>query len=125
MPGDGGTHRVTLPAPWQEAPACAEAYSKGFNSVTEGAGNRPFFLFVVARTTFVKMPRDESMRILNMLNLSKAIKMGKIKEFVAQEEARGIGPVERRELDETIERLATKSTGRTSRSSSDDGSTGT
>jgi hypothetical protein len=62
-----------------------------------------------------------------MLTLSKAIKTGKIKEFVAQEEARGMGPVERQELDDTIKRLATtplKSANRTSRSSSGDGSTG-
>jgi hypothetical protein len=62
-----------------------------------------------------------------MLTLSEALKTGKIAEFVKQEEARGIGPIEREELDATIKRLATtplKSKGRTSRSSSDDGSRG-
>jgi hypothetical protein len=61
-----------------------------------------------------------------MLTLSNAIKAGKIKEFIAQEEARRIGPAERAELDETIKRLATtplKSKGRASRSASADGST--
>lgn len=61
-----------------------------------------------------------------MLTLSKALRTGKLKEFVKQEEARGIGPVEREELDREIKRLATtplKSKGRTSRSSSRGGST--
>lgn len=62
-----------------------------------------------------------------MLTLSDAIKTGKIKEFVAQEEARGIGPIERQELDDAIKKLATtplKSKGRTSRSTSGGGSNG-
>ena len=62
-----------------------------------------------------------------MLTLSEAIKAGKISEFVKQEEKRGIGPVEREELDATIRRLATtplKSKDRTSHSSSGDGSNG-
>jgi hypothetical protein len=62
-----------------------------------------------------------------MLTLTEALKNGQLREFIAQEEARGIGPAERKELDATIKRLATtplKSKGRTSRSSSGGGSTG-
>ncbi len=62
-----------------------------------------------------------------MLTLSDAIKTGRLAQFIEQEEKRGIGPVERAELDATIKRLATtplKSKGRTSRSSSGDGSNG-
>ena len=61
-----------------------------------------------------------------MLTLSKALKTGRLSEFIAQEEARGIRPVERHELDKAIKRLAItplKSKGRTSRSSSGGGST--
>jgi hypothetical protein len=59
-----------------------------------------------------------------MLTLSEAIKAGQLKEFVKQEEARGIGPVEREELDAEIKRLATTPLkGRTLRSPSDGGST--
>jgi hypothetical protein len=61
-----------------------------------------------------------------MLTLAKALKTGRLREFVAQEEARGIGPASRKKLDATIKRLATtplKSANRTSRSSSADGST--
>lgn len=61
-----------------------------------------------------------------MITLSEAIKMGKLREFIAQEEARGIGPIERKELDVTIKKLSTipqKSKDRTSRSSSGGGST--
>jgi hypothetical protein len=62
-----------------------------------------------------------------MLTLTKALKSGQLREFVAQEEARGVGPADRADLDEAIKRLATtplKSKGRTSRSSSGGGSTG-
>jgi hypothetical protein len=61
-----------------------------------------------------------------MLTLAKAIKTKRLQEFIAQEEARGLGPVDRTELDEAIKRLATtplKSKGRTSHSSSGGGST--
>jgi hypothetical protein len=62
-----------------------------------------------------------------MLTLSKALKTGKIAEFVKQEEERGVGPADREELDDTIKRLATtprKSASRTSRSTSRGGSSG-
>lgn len=62
-----------------------------------------------------------------MLTLSEAIKTDRLTDFIAQEEARGVGPIEREELDAAIKRLATippKSEDQTSRSSSDDGSSG-
>jgi hypothetical protein len=62
-----------------------------------------------------------------MLTLIQAIKSGKIAEFIRQEEARGIGPIERQELDDAIKRLATtpmKSKDRTSRSACRGGSRG-
>lgn len=61
-----------------------------------------------------------------MLTLSDAIKSGKIKEFVAQEEQRGIGPADRKKLDDAIRQLARRPrlAGRTSRSASRDGSSG-
>jgi hypothetical protein len=62
-----------------------------------------------------------------MLTLTKALETGQLREFIAQEEARGIGPASRKKLDATIKRLATtplKSKGRTSRSTSHGGSRG-
>lgn len=58
------------------------------------------------------------------LTLSEAINSNRINEFIAQEEARGIAPADLVELEAAIERLATQpqSEGRTSRSSSGDGS---
>jgi hypothetical protein len=61
-----------------------------------------------------------------MPTLSEALKTGRLHEFVAQEKARGVGPVKGKELDEAIKRLATpplKSKDRTSRSSSGGSST--
>lgn len=59
-----------------------------------------------------------------MLTLSKALKTGKLAQFVEQEEARGIGPASRRKLEKAIKALATQppEEGRTSRSSSGDDS---
>jgi len=62
-----------------------------------------------------------------MLTLSEAIKTGKINEFVAQEEARGIGPADRKKLDAAIKKLATTPTqsgDQTSRPTSRGGSRG-
>jgi hypothetical protein len=62
-----------------------------------------------------------------MLTLAKALKTGRLREFIAQEEARGIGPADNKELDEAIRRLMftpLKSKNRTSHSSSGDGSNG-
>jgi hypothetical protein len=43
-----------------------------------------------------------------MLTLAKALNSGKLREFIAQEEARGIGPVSRKRLNAAIKALATK-----------------
>lgn len=61
-----------------------------------------------------------------MLTLSQAIKDGRLQEFIAQEEARGIGPIGRAELDRSIAVLikARQSEDQTSRFASGDGSTG-
>ena len=61
-----------------------------------------------------------------MLTLSKAIKDKRLQEFIAQEEARGIGQVDRAAFDVLTATLikAPLSEGQTSRSSSADGLTG-
>ena len=61
----------------------------------------------------------------SVLTLSEARKTGRLQEFIAQEEARGIGPAEKRDLDRLIATAVKpkQSKGRTSRSASDDGST--
>jgi hypothetical protein len=61
-----------------------------------------------------------------MLTLSEAVKTGRLQEFIAQEEARGVGPVDRAELDRALAKMvkAPRSEGQTSRSPSRDGSTG-
>jgi hypothetical protein len=61
-----------------------------------------------------------------MLTLSEALKTGRLREFIAQEEARGIGPANQKDVEAAIEKLATTPTqsgDRTSHSSSGDGST--
>jgi hypothetical protein len=63
----------------------------------------------------------------NKLSLSEAINSGKINEFVAQEEARGMGPAARREVETLLKQAATtplQELDRTSRSASRGGSTG-
>ncbi len=42
-----------------------------------------------------------------ILTLADALKSNRLAEFVAQEEARGVGPVDRKELDAVIKQLAT------------------
>lgn len=61
-----------------------------------------------------------------MLTLTEAIKTGRLRQFVLQEEKRGIGPADRKRLEELLRKTATKtqSKGRTSRSASRDGSSG-
>lgn len=60
-----------------------------------------------------------------MLTLSKALKEGKLPDFVEQEEKRGVGPASQSELERAIKLLATQplSADQTSRSSSGDCST--
>lgn len=60
-----------------------------------------------------------------MLTLSDAIKTGKLQEFIKQEEARGIGPAQSRDLEKAIKIISTtptQSEDRTSRSPSRAGS---
>jgi hypothetical protein len=61
-----------------------------------------------------------------MLTLSDAMKTGQLQEFIAQEEARGVGSIERAELDRALAAMlkAPRSEDQTSRSPSRDGSTG-
>jgi hypothetical protein len=61
-----------------------------------------------------------------MLTLSEAVKSGRLQEFIAQEEARGIGSIERSMLDRTLAAMlkGPRSKGQTSRFPSRDGSTG-
>lgn len=62
-----------------------------------------------------------------MLTLAKALKTGKISEFIKQEEKRGVGPVSRKEFDAAVKKLATtplRSKDQTSRSASRGGSSG-
>jgi hypothetical protein len=64
------------------------------------------------------------------MTLTQAIRTGRLAEFIAQEEKRGIGAVDRAELDRVIHILATipikptRSTDRTSRFPSAGGLTG-
>jgi hypothetical protein len=62
-----------------------------------------------------------------MLTLAEAVKYGKIQEFIAQEEARGVGPIDRAKFDALLGKAATepRSEGRTSRSAYAGNSTGT
>lgn len=71
------------------------------------------------------------MEIRRVITLSKAIKSGKLPEFIAQEEARGIGPADSKDFELAIKEFAThgpikpkQSKDRTSRSASRDGSRG-
>lgn len=61
-----------------------------------------------------------------MLTLSEALKAGRLQDFIGQEEARGIGPIGRAELEAAIAALikAPQSENQTSRSSFGGGSTG-
>lgn len=61
-----------------------------------------------------------------MLTLTEALAEGRLPDFIAQEEARGIGPIDRAELDVGIAALVKgpQSEDQTSRSACDDGSTG-
>lgn len=69
---------------------------------------------------------DDSVKNLRHLSLSEAIKTGQLQAFIAQEEARGIGPGDRRALDAAIKAAVTprRSADQTSHSPSGDGSTG-
>ena len=59
-----------------------------------------------------------------LLSLSKAIREGRVEEFIRQEEKRGVGPVDRDELDRAVARVlrGSQPDDRTSRSASRGGS---
>ena len=61
-----------------------------------------------------------------MISLSQALKEDRLSDFIAQEEARSIGPVDRADFGALTATLikAPQSENQTSRSSSGDGSTG-
>lgn len=61
-----------------------------------------------------------------MINLKEAARTGRIEDFIKQEEARGVPPVDSAELKTAIERLVKphRSEDRTSRFASRDGSNG-
>ncbi len=58
-----------------------------------------------------------------MLTLSEALKIGRLQEFIVQEEARGVPPVSGSDLDRALELIIkpSQSEDRTSRSPSGDG----
>ena len=60
------------------------------------------------------------------INLSQALRDNRLSEFIAQEEARGVGPIARTDFDTFSTALikAPQSKGRTSRSPSGDGLSG-
>ena len=60
------------------------------------------------------------------LSLSKALASGRLQDFIAQEEKRGIGPANKADVEAAIKHLARSqlSADRTSRSASRDGSRG-
>ena len=43
-----------------------------------------------------------------MITLEKAIKDGRLQEFIAQEDARGVGPIDLAELDVALSRVITQ-----------------
>jgi hypothetical protein len=60
------------------------------------------------------------------MTLSEAVSGGRLPEFIAQEEARGIGPIDRAEFDGVVSELIKerRSEDQTSRSASDGNSSG-
>lgn len=69
----------------------------------------------------------ESRKVHERLSLAEAQRLGRLDEFIAQEEARGIGPIERADFDAALAKVVKepRSKSRTSRSASRDGSSGT
>jgi hypothetical protein len=65
-------------------------------------------------------------RTLPLLTLAEALKTGRLQDFIAQEEARGVGPIDRADLDRALAKMvkAPQSKDQTSRSPLRDGSTG-
>lgn len=46
---------------------------------------------------------------MKRINLKDALKTGKLEEFIKQEESRGIGPVDKKVLEDEIKRLIKQS----------------
>ena len=69
----------------------------------------------------------DSSRGINMLTLADAMKSGRLQDFIAQEEARGIGPIDRADFEAARAKLvkAPRSKDRTSSSASRDDSSET
>lgn len=68
----------------------------------------------------MRMPPEDK----RIISLRDARRQGRLKDFIAQEEKRGIGPTNRNEFDRAVAELAKQrqSEDQTSRSSSRDGS---
>jgi hypothetical protein len=68
----------------------------------------------------------KSSRMRDYLPLAKALETNRISEFVAQEEARGIGPIDRADFDGAVAKVikAQRSEDRTLHSASDGNSSG-
>lgn len=64
---------------------------------------------------------------MTRISLAQARREGRLPEFIAQEEARGVGPADREEVDRALAKVirSPRSGGRTSRSPSRGGSNGT
>jgi hypothetical protein len=71
-------------------------------------------------------PNLKGSRMRDYLPLAKALETNRISEFVAQEEARGIGPIDRTDFDGAVTKVvkAQRSEDRTSHSASDGNSSG-
>lgn len=63
---------------------------------------------------------------IDHVTLTEALKLDRLADFIAQEEARGVGAADKADLDRALEALIKQpqSEDRTSRSASPDGSTG-
>jgi hypothetical protein len=61
-----------------------------------------------------------------MISLAEAVRSGRLEDFIAQEEARGVGVADRETYDRALAAIikAPRSEDQTSHSSSSDGSTG-
>jgi hypothetical protein len=77
------------------------AHSETFNILTTGgARKRPFCFYTYWVITLCQAPHAESDRDSNMLQLTlaEALRTKRLREFIAQEEARGVEPVALKEF---------------------------
>jgi hypothetical protein len=86
------------------------AHSETLNILTIGGGAKAplLTLYIVRYYRLVKWRFTKLHWDSNMLTLSEAIKTRKIQEFIAQEEARGVEPVNASDLEKAIKLLATQ-----------------